>query len=76
MGFSFGGISNAITVMKNHTLKALISLDGTERYNYPVLAESVFFDLNKIDIPYVHFAQKIIPEEVRVEDNIIVDLSH
>ncbi|MEL6926891.1 MAG: prolyl oligopeptidase family serine peptidase, partial [Bacteroidota bacterium] len=34
MGFSFGGLSNAVTAMKNDRICALISLDGTERYRY------------------------------------------
>ncbi|MEX0290050.1 MAG: alpha/beta hydrolase [Flavobacteriaceae bacterium] len=76
MGFSFGGLSNAITVMKNKSIKALVSLDGTERYNYSVLAKSPYFDLDKFDIPYIHFAQKDIPEEVLVSDKIPVELNY
>jgi len=37
MGFSFGGLSNTITAMKNKNISAIVSLDGAERYNYPVL---------------------------------------
>lgn len=76
MGFSFGGLSNAITVMKNKNISALVSLDGTERYNYPVLEKSPYFDLDKFNIPYVHFAQKEIPEEVLTSDNISAELNY
>ncbi len=76
MGFSFGGISTAITVMKNRNIKALVSLDGTERYNYSVLEKSSFFDLKKIDIPYIHFAQKNIPQEVLTSDKIPAELNY
>lgn len=76
MGFSFGGLSNAITVMKNKNISALVSLDGTERYNYPVLEKSSYFDLDKFDIPYIHFAQKEIPEEVLTSDKIPVELNY
>ncbi|HDZ14851.1 MAG TPA: alpha/beta hydrolase [Pricia sp.] len=76
MGFSFGGISNAITVMKNRKISALVSLDGTERYNYPVLEKSPYFDLDRFNIPYVHFAQKDIPEEVLTSDKIPAELNY
>ncbi|WP_350288222.1 tetratricopeptide repeat protein [uncultured Croceitalea sp.] len=76
MGFSFGGLSNAITVMKNKKIRALISLDGTERYNYAVLEKSPFFEIDKLDIPYIHFAQKEIPEEVLKSDNIPAELNY
>lgn len=76
MGFSFGGVSSAITSMKNQQIKAFVSLDGTERYNYPVLEKSPYFDLEKMNIPYVHFAQKAIPEEVLIADSIPAELNH
>jgi len=57
MGFSFGGLSSTITAMKNKNIKAVVSLDGTERYNYTVLEKSPFFHLDKLTIPYIHFAQ-------------------
>lgn len=76
MGFSFGGLSNAITVMKNKKISALVSLDGTERYNYPVLEKSPYFNLDKFNIPYIHFAQKDIPEEVLISDKIPAELNY
>lgn len=76
MGFSFGGLSNAITVMKNRNIKALVSLDGTERYRYDVLEKSAYFNLNRLNIPYVHFAQKEIPEIVLKEDKIPEELNY
>jgi len=75
-GFSFGGLSNAITVMKDKRIKALVSLDGTERYNYPVLEKSPFFDLDAFDIPYLHMAQKEIPEEVMISEKIPGELNY
>ena len=76
MGFSFGGLSNAITVMKNESIAALVSLDGTERYNYAVLEKSPYFALDKFTVPYIHFAQKDIPEDVLKEDNIPAELNY
>jgi dienelactone hydrolase len=76
MGFSFGGLSNAITVMKQKSISAIVSLDGTERYNYAVLEKSPYFNLDKFTIPYIHFAQKEIPEEVMNSDKIPAELNY
>jgi len=76
MGFSFGGLSNAITVMKNKNVSGIVSLDGTERYNYTVLEKSPYFNLDKFTIPYIHFAQKEIPKEVLASDKIPVELNY
>ncbi|AKP53321.1 alpha/beta hydrolase [Cyclobacterium amurskyense] len=70
MGFSFGGLSNVTAQMRNENIKAMVSLDGTERYQYALLKKSPFFDLNKLDVPYLHMAQKDIPEMVLKEDKI------
>ena len=70
MGFSFGGLSNALTAMKNQPIDVVVSLDGTERYNYEVLSKSAYFDLDRFDMPYVHFAQKNIPQEVMTAENL------
>lgn len=76
MGFSFGGLSNAITVMKHKNIKAILSLDGTERYNYAVLEKSPYFNLDKFTIPYIYFAQKEIPKEVLISDKIPAELNY
>lgn len=70
MGFSFGGMSNIITAIKNGNIDAIVSLDGTERYNYQMLEKSPYFNLKKLTIPYIHFAQKNIPKEVLISDKI------
>lgn len=76
MGFSFGGLANAITVMKNKHISAVVSLDGTERYNYPVLKKSPYFNLDKFTVPYIHFAQKEIPKSVLISDKIPEELNY
>lgn len=76
MGFSFGGLANVITVMKNRNISAVVSLDGTERYNYPVLEKSPYFNLDRFNVPYIHFAQKNIPEEVLTSDDIPAELNY
>lgn len=75
MGFSFGGLSNIIVQSRNDKVKAIVSLDGTERYQYELLNQSSFFDTQNIDVPYIHMAQKDIPEIVLKEDNIDANLN-
>lgn len=75
MGFSFGGLSNVLTQMRNDNIKAIVSLDGSIRYQYSTIKKSSFFDLKKVDVPFIHMAQKDIPEQVLKEDNINAELN-
>ena len=75
MGYSFGGLGNMIAQSRNDQIKAILSLDGTERYQPAFLRSSHFFDPQKVDVPYLHMAQKAIPEEVLLEDNIDASLN-
>ena len=75
MGFSFGGLSNVIAQIRNKNIQAIVSLDGTERYQYALLNESPFFDSKKLNVPYLHMAQKDIPEKVLKEDNLKAELN-
>ncbi|NJB71640.1 dienelactone hydrolase [Saonia flava] len=75
LGFSFGGLASIIAQVRNDNIKAVVSLDGTERYQYKLIKKSPFFDIKKIDVPYLHMAQKEIPEEVLREDNIDPELN-
>lgn len=70
MGFSFGGLSNMVVQNRNDLVKAIVSLDGTERYQYKLLKQSPFFEVQNVDIPYLHLAQKDIPKSVLKEDKI------
>lgn len=75
MGFSFGGLSNVIAQTRNDKISAVVSLDGTERYQYKLLEKSPFFEPSGIDVPYIHMAQKNIPDQVLKEDNIPSELN-
>ena len=75
IGFSFGGLSSLIAQTRNDKIKAVVSLDGTERYQYKLLEKSPFFEPIEIDVPYIHMAQKEIPEEVLKQDNIPSELN-
>ncbi len=70
MGFSFGGMSNVLSQIRNGNIKANISLDGSVRYQYPLLRNSPYFAVDKVDVPFIHMAQKQIPEQVLKEDKI------
>ncbi len=70
MGFSFGGLGNIIVQNRNDKVKAIVSLDGSDRYQYGILNRSDFFDAQNIDVPYIHMAQKDIPNTVLEEDKI------
>ncbi|MEQ3655428.1 MAG: dienelactone hydrolase family protein [Dokdonia sp.] len=76
MGYSFGGLANTILAMKNNSIKAVVSLDGTERYRYELLKQSPFFKLERLEVPYIHFAQKDIPEVVLKSDQIPPELNY
>ncbi len=76
MGFSFGGLSNVLAQMRNENIKAIVSLDGSIKYQYETLKKSPFFNIKKVDVPFIHMAQKDIPEQVLTEDNIDSTLNH
>lgn len=76
MGFSFGGLSNALVKMRNGKIKGVVSLDGSERYQYATLMKSSYFNTSKIDVPYIHLAQKEIPEQILKEDKIDAKLNN
>lgn len=75
MGFSSGGLANIVAQTRNDKINAVVSLDGTERYQYQLLEKSPFFEPNSIDVPYIHMAQKNIPKEVLKEDHIAPELN-
>ena len=70
MGFSFGGLSNVLAQMRNDAIKAIVSLDGSIKYQYKTLKSSPFARIESVDVPFIHFAQKDIPEQVLLEDKI------
>lgn len=70
IGFSIGGISNVLAQLRNSSIKATVSLDGTIRYNLDLLKSSPFYDLKKARVPFIHLAQKIIPDSVLIADKI------
>lgn len=74
-GFSFGGLSNVLFQMKNQQIKAILSLDGTIRYNYKLLKETSDFSIDKVDVPFLHMAQKVIPEEIMKKDKMDAKLN-
>jgi len=76
MGFSFGGLSNVLAQMRNGTIKAIVSLDGSIKYQYATLQKSPFASIEKVNVPFIHFAQKDIPKRIMIEDKIDSTLNH
>lgn len=76
VGFSFGGLSNVLSQMRNKYIKAVVSLDGSIKYRFATLRSSPFYDISKMDVPFIHMAQKDIPEVVLKEDGIDAALNH
>lgn len=70
MGFSFGGLSNVLTQMRDNRIKAIVSLDGSIKYQYETLKKSPFHNIKNVDVPFIHFSQKEIPRQVIIEDKI------
>ena len=70
MGFSFGGLSNVLAQMRNDNIDAIVSLDGSIKYQYKTLKESSFANSEKVNVPFIHFSQKEIPQEVLIQDKI------
>lgn len=70
MGFSFGGISNVLAQMMDKRIKAIICLDGSIKYQYQKIQASPYFNLFKVDVPFIFMSQKDIPTEVMKEDKI------
>lgn len=75
IGHSFGDLSNVLAQIKNRNIKAVLSLDGATKYQYPPLQKSVFFDIDRMDVPFIHFAQKNIPDSVLQADKLDASLN-
>jgi dienelactone hydrolase len=70
MGFSFGGIANVLAQMMDKRIKAIICLDGSIKYQFQKVILSPYFNLSKVDVPFIFMSQKDIPIQVMREDNI------
>jgi tetratricopeptide (TPR) repeat protein len=75
IGFSFGGISNVLSQMKNERIKALICLDGSVKYQLEMLLSSSYANLSKVNVPFIFMSQKDIPLRVMIEDKIDTTLN-
>ncbi|MEQ6121849.1 CocE/NonD family hydrolase [Reichenbachiella sp. MALMAid0571] len=70
IGFSYGGLSNVLAKMRDDNIRAIVSLDGSIKYQYKTLKKSPFHNIEKVNVPFIHFSQKEIPHEVLIEDKI------
>lgn len=75
IGFSFGGISNVLSQMRNERIKALVCLDGSIKYQFQKLLSSSYANISKVDVPFLFMSQKDIPLSVMIEDKIDTTLN-
>ncbi len=73
IGFSFGSFPSILLALRNRYVKGVISLDGTVQYLPEVLVASSFYRKGGLRVPFVHFSQKTIPDEVLEEDGVALD---
>lgn len=76
VGFSFGGLSQILAQIRNQRIRAIVSLDGSVKYQYETLKKSPYFQTKKVDVPFIHMAQKDIPDRVLREDQLDPSLNH
>lgn len=70
MGFSFGGLAGVLAQTRNSNIKAIVSLDGSIKYQYPTLKKASAYNIRKVNVPFIHMAQKAIPDAVLLEDKL------
>lgn len=75
MDYSFGGLATTMVALRNENVKALVSLDGRSRYDYETIYASPTVQGLTLDVPFLHAAQKIIPDQVLKEDGIDPELN-
>jgi hypothetical protein len=57
MGFSWGGLADLFAASQNNQIKALISLDGSERYFPGLVTASKTVHPDKMTIPLIYFEE-------------------
>ncbi len=68
--YSFGGLATAITQMRDTRIKAMVSLDGRSRYDYNTIFSNPTVNIDRFNVPFMHLAQKVIPDSVLLADEI------
>lgn len=61
--WSVGGVAQALLQMQNADIDALLSLDGATGYEYgrDLMRQSPWFDLKKMNVPYLHMHGELPP---------------
>lgn len=63
VGFSFGGLANALAAARDTRIKALVSLDGSLRYHHQLVAQLPGLQLEALRTPLLFLAQRPAPFE-------------
>lgn len=66
MGFSWGGLANVLTAMRDNRVNAIVCLDGTICYplGYKIIKKSIHYKPAFIKIPSLFLLSRDIPEEL------------
>jgi pimeloyl-ACP methyl ester carboxylesterase len=66
MGFSWGGLANVLTAMRDSRVSAIVCLDGTICYplGYKIIKQSIYYKPDHIRIPALFMRSRDIPEEL------------
>ena len=63
VGFSFGGLANALAAAQDARIKALVSLDGSLRYHHQLVAQLPALQPEALRTPLLFLAQRPAPFE-------------
>lgn len=58
VGFSWGGLANVAAAARDSRIRALVSLDGTVRYDNEMVKAIGYLAPSKIDAPYLYVASR------------------
>ncbi|MDM4766644.1 dienelactone hydrolase family protein [Pelomonas sp. SE-A7] len=75
VGFSWGGLANVAAAARDSRIRALVSLDGTVRYDNETLRSIAYLTPAKVAVPYLFLASRPASLEQMNTDRKYYDLS-
>jgi Dienelactone hydrolase family len=64
MGFSWGGLANVIVALRNPSVRAVVSLDGSIRYWYQFIQNEWYGDPARLVSPFLFLSAATIPDSL------------
>ncbi len=68
VGFSWGGLANLFAASQDHRIRALVSLDGSERYFPGLVKSSGHVDPEQMNLPLLYFEEG--DQSLEVQDDL------